>query len=273
MKPGEQRYMSIKFRENVDMQTKCPHCGAENKAAEGKATIWRVLQDQCRFSELMTSSQSCQVTYERIIGDNDDNMENSTPKICCLEELPKDIPPQEITEEELKYCFRRLTLTAPAPPISGFDSNMQDLGLQAKSTRKYLALDSEDVAAAANLATSYIEAPSERRRLHRQFGAIGSDNDVRRATNRELQLLEVLRTTRQRDRRRGQEAPSRSINHNTLRASTPSFIPSRPSLERFPLRNTHSSDTWRGRHNNSWLFNSFSIRETAKSFVYKGHKS
>jgi hypothetical protein len=49
MKPGEQIYMSIKFRENMEMQRSCPHCGTENEALEGQATIWRVLQDRCHF--------------------------------------------------------------------------------------------------------------------------------------------------------------------------------------------------------------------------------
>jgi hypothetical protein len=49
MKPGEQRYMSIKFRENMEMQRSCPHCGMENNALEGQATFWRVLQDRCPF--------------------------------------------------------------------------------------------------------------------------------------------------------------------------------------------------------------------------------
>ena len=40
MKPGERWYMSIQFREHGEMQTSCPHCGVENKALEGQATIW-----------------------------------------------------------------------------------------------------------------------------------------------------------------------------------------------------------------------------------------
>jgi hypothetical protein len=40
MKPGKQRYMSIKFRESAEMWTSCPHCEVENKALEGQATIW-----------------------------------------------------------------------------------------------------------------------------------------------------------------------------------------------------------------------------------------
>ena len=43
MKPGERRYMSIKFRENTEMQTSCPHCGTDDNALEGQATIWRVI--------------------------------------------------------------------------------------------------------------------------------------------------------------------------------------------------------------------------------------
>ena len=44
MKPGEQRYMSIKFRESTGMQTSCPHCKTKHIALEGQATIWRVFQ-------------------------------------------------------------------------------------------------------------------------------------------------------------------------------------------------------------------------------------
>jgi hypothetical protein len=121
MKSGEQRYMSIKFRENMEIQRSCPHCGEENKALEGQATIWRVLQYRCHLIALMKSSQSCQVTYERIVELNkEDTTEDTTPRSSPSEVHPQSPPKHDITEEELKYCFRRLTLTAPAPPISEF---------------------------------------------------------------------------------------------------------------------------------------------------------
>ncbi|KAH9866750.1 hypothetical protein J1614_008443 [Plenodomus biglobosus] len=101
MKPGEQRYMSIKFRENMWMQTSCPHCGMENNALEGQATF----------------CQSCQVTYERIVDlDEEDTTKDGASRIPLSKNPPKSPPKHGITEEELKYCFRRLALTAPAPP-------------------------------------------------------------------------------------------------------------------------------------------------------------
>jgi hypothetical protein len=110
MKPGEQIYMSIKFRENMEMQRSCPHCGTENKALEGQATIWRVLRDRCHFIWLMKSSLSCQVTYKRIVDLNEeDTTEDRTPR------SPQSPPKHDITVEEFKYCFRQLILTAPAP--------------------------------------------------------------------------------------------------------------------------------------------------------------
>jgi predicted metal-binding protein len=36
---------------------------------------------------------------------------------------------------------------------------------------------------------------------------------------------------------------------------------------------TSSSDMWRGRHSNSWLFNDFSVTEHAKDLLHMGRKS
>jgi hypothetical protein len=59
------------------------------------------------------------VTYERIVDLNEeDTTEGRASRISPSEILPKSPPKHDITEEELKYCFRRLTLTAPAPPTS-----------------------------------------------------------------------------------------------------------------------------------------------------------
>lgn len=68
----------------------------------------------------MKISQSCQVTYERIVDLNEeDTTEDKASRISPSEIPPKSPPKHDITEEELKYCFRRLILTAPAPPTSG----------------------------------------------------------------------------------------------------------------------------------------------------------
>jgi hypothetical protein len=62
-------------------------------------------------------SQSCQVTYERIVELNEeDTTEDRTPRTSPTEVLQKSPSRHETTEEELKCCFRRLTLTAPVAP-------------------------------------------------------------------------------------------------------------------------------------------------------------
>ncbi|KAF2662384.1 hypothetical protein K491DRAFT_645314 [Lophiostoma macrostomum CBS 122681] len=104
--------------------------------------------------------------------------------------------------------------------IADFDltlsPEMQDLRREADFIRRYRrALDSEGTAAAVNFATDYIEASSERRRLHRQLGVVESDNDPHGLTAHERQILEALRTTRQREEGREQEPTPRSINYNT----------------------------------------------------------
>jgi hypothetical protein len=71
----------------------------------------------------MKVSQSCQVTYERIVDLNEEHTtEDRASRISPSEIPPKSPPKHDITEEELKYCFRRLILTAgsdqysPLPP-------------------------------------------------------------------------------------------------------------------------------------------------------------
>lgn len=51
-------------------------------------------------------SQRCQLNEE-------DTTEDGTPRTSPTEVLQKSPSRHETTEEELKYCFRRLTLTAP----------------------------------------------------------------------------------------------------------------------------------------------------------------
>jgi hypothetical protein len=38
MKPGQHRYLSVKFRENA--ATACPHCGTDNDFVEDEGTFW-----------------------------------------------------------------------------------------------------------------------------------------------------------------------------------------------------------------------------------------
>jgi hypothetical protein len=61
------------------------------------------------------------------------------------------------------------------------------------------------------------EADSEQQRLHRQLGVVESDNDPHGLTAHERQVLEMLRTTRQREEAREQGVLPRSINYNTAR--------------------------------------------------------
>ncbi|KAF2795179.1 hypothetical protein K505DRAFT_324266 [Melanomma pulvis-pyrius CBS 109.77] len=49
--------------------------------------------------------------------------------------------------------------------------------------------------------------------------------------------------------------------------------PTRPSLQGPTRRGTTNSDLWRGRHSNSWLFNDFSVTDTAKDLFHIGRKS
>ena len=100
--------------------------------------------------------------------------------------------------------------------IADFDLTLnpaQDLRREADFIRRYRrALDSEGTAAAVNFATDYIEASSERRRLHRQLGVVESDNDPHGLTAHERQILEALRSTRQREEVHEQPPIPRSIN-------------------------------------------------------------
>ncbi|KAF2789031.1 hypothetical protein K505DRAFT_410559 [Melanomma pulvis-pyrius CBS 109.77] len=102
--------------------------------------------------------------------------------------------------------------------VADFDLTLsprnQELRREADFIRRYRrALDSEGSAAAVNFATDYIEASTERRRLHRQLGVVESDNDPHGLTARERQVLETLRTTRHREEVRQQGTAPRSINY------------------------------------------------------------
>ena len=105
--------------------------------------------------------------------------------------------------------------------IADFDltisPEMHELRREADFIRSYRrALDSDGTAAAVNAATEYFEADSERQRLHR-LGVVESDNDPHGLTAHERQVLEALRSTRQREEAREQGVTPRSINYNTRR--------------------------------------------------------
>lgn len=77
------------------------------------------------------------------------------------------------------------------------------------------ALDSEGAAAAVNFASNYIEASSDRRNLHRRLGVVESDDDPHGLTAQEREILEALRTTRQREEGREPGTTPRSINYTS----------------------------------------------------------
>ncbi|RMZ73501.1 WD domain containing [Pyrenophora seminiperda CCB06] len=98
--------------------------------------------------------------------------------------------------------------------IADFDltlsPEMHELRREADFIRRYRrALDSEGTAAAVDAANEYLEADSERQRLHRRLGVVESDNDPLGLTARERQVLSALRTS--------QGIMPRSINYTTSR--------------------------------------------------------
>lgn len=116
--------------------------------------------------------------------------------------------------------------------IADFDltvsPEMHELRREADFIRSYRrALDSDGTTAAVNAATEYFEADSERRRLHRSLGVVESDNDPHGLTAHERQIIETLRTTRQREEASEQGITPRSINYNSRRH--------RPSASRDPM--------------------------------------
>jgi WD40 repeat protein len=106
--------------------------------------------------------------------------------------------------------------------IADFDFSvnpeMHELRREADFIRSYRrALDSDGTAAAVDTATEYFEADSERQRLHQQLGVVESDNDPQGLTAHERQVIETLRTTRQREEAQERGVTPRSINYNTIR--------------------------------------------------------
>ncbi|RYO58845.1 hypothetical protein AA0116_g7222 [Alternaria tenuissima] len=90
MKPGQRRYLSVKFREVAT--TACPHCGTDNELFEGQNTI-------CR---------TCRMTYQRIVElGSEEDLEQGT---SVSRQGMNGPTVEDITEDELKLCFHRVTL-------------------------------------------------------------------------------------------------------------------------------------------------------------------
>ncbi|KAI9824059.1 MAG: hypothetical protein M1832_002127 [Thelocarpon impressellum] len=96
------------------------------------------------------------------------------------------------------------------------DFNVEELidprlreGTDSEFIRQYReSIAAQDEAAAMNFAADYVDASSERRRLHRQ----ARDESPQPFTERERQILEALRTSRERIEAREQQGPT-SINY------------------------------------------------------------
>ncbi|KAF2002354.1 hypothetical protein P154DRAFT_146441 [Amniculicola lignicola CBS 123094] len=113
----------------------------------------------------------------------------------CIADLRSGLKVKQVLELDSKdESFERIQ-------IADFDLDLtpelRDLRREADFIRRYRrALDSEGTAAAVNFATDYIEASSERRRLHRQSGVVESDNDPHGLTAHEREILSTLGTIR-----------------------------------------------------------------------------
>lgn len=112
--------------------------------------------------------------------------------------------------------------------IADFDVSispeMHELRREADFIRSYRrALDSDGTAAAVNAATEYFEADFERQRLHR-LGVVESDNDPHGLTAHERQVLEALRSTRQREEARNTGLTPRQLDEARSRGVTPRSI-------------------------------------------------
>lgn len=96
--------------------------------------------------------------------------------------------------------------------IANFEvEELSDLRQEEDFIRTYRhTLNADGTGAAANLASGYIGS-ADRRRLNRHLGVVESDNDPHGLTAHERQVLEALRTTRQ--RRDEQGITPRSINY------------------------------------------------------------
>ena len=119
---------------------------------------------------------------------------------------------------------------------------MEELRREAEFIRRYRrALDSEGTAAAVNAATEYFEADT-RRNLHRRLGVVESDNDPYGLTAHERQILEVLRTTRQREDNQGQDITPRSVTYNTAgRRNSIQYVSSHASFDSILLTSSSGS--------------------------------
>lgn len=92
---------------------------------------------------------------------------------------------------------------------------LRELNQEADFIRRYRrALDPEVSTSAVNITTDYLEVSLERRRLQRLAGTTTSDEDSHGLTAQERQILEALRTTRQRQEARERSNVPRSIQYS-----------------------------------------------------------
>ncbi|TKA31421.1 hypothetical protein B0A50_02267 [Salinomyces thailandicus] len=144
----------------------------------------------------------------------------------CIGDLRTGLKSKQIVNLEPKdEALRRVVYEDVSPentPIY-MDQGGRDVDdLEADFIRRYR--QAPDNATAVNFATEYIEA-RRRQRQHRQdvlrqgIGArarpVRLEDDPQGLTVREQQILETLRTTRQREEARTSGAPSRAVNYTT----------------------------------------------------------
>ncbi|KAF1945060.1 hypothetical protein EJ02DRAFT_451896 [Clathrospora elynae] len=151
------------------------------------------------------------------------------------------LDPKEEGLEKVEIADFNLTLSP----------EMHELRREADFIRRYRrALDSEGTAGAMNAANEYFEADSERQRLHRRLGVVESDNDPHGLTAHERQVLETLRTTRQREEAREQGIAPRSINYTTSGHGDTVTEPTRREVA--DAMSQFMSEGFVQRHSNRW---------------------
>ncbi|MCJ1366882.1 hypothetical protein MMC16_006013 [Acarospora aff. strigata] len=161
------------------------------------------------------------------------------PRSMCFSPAPWDLLAWAedhgrvcITDVRQAFCSRQtINLNVDDPEIdraeiSDFADDLihpelRALTTEARFVRQYReARDSQDDAAAINFAADYIEASAERRRLQREArdrAPSNSEISAQGLTDRERQLLDTLRTSRERmnerERAEAQQQSPFSINH------------------------------------------------------------
>ncbi|KAF2271495.1 uncharacterized protein EI97DRAFT_453649 [Westerdykella ornata] len=123
--------------------------------------------------------------------------------------------------------------------VSDFDTSLmpelEALQREAEFLRRYhLTLDNEGAAAAVNFAAEYIAASTERRRLHRRLGVVDSDDDPHGLTAEERQIIDALRSTREREAGTETGIAPRSIHYRSSSPGLAQLLPQPPQV------NSHS---------------------------------